>query len=233
MDTQIIHRPLIPILLSYLSGILIGSYATISPFTLLLTVLVLLIFLISTIIFQKKGSSLIITIALFSALGMLAIRHILTESLSPNHISHYVTGEKVVLEGVLYKTPEIMVDKTRLYLKMEKIAEHNKVSPITGKLLLTIQGKSTSFCYGDRVRFFAKIRLPRNFNNPGGFDYHRYLSLKGIRVIASLPDEALIVRVEKNNPHLLFARLERYRTRIRTFLASHLSSPELPILPMH
>ena len=229
MDNLTIQRPLIPILLSYLSGIFIGSYWTIAPFRLFLAVLILLIFLISTLVFKKNRISFIIIIVLIHVLGMLAIRKILTEHLYPTHIAHHVTGEKAVLEGVVYKNPEIQFDKTRLYLKMEAIAQRSKVSRITGKMLLTIKQKSTSFCSGDRIRFFAKTRFPRNFNNPGGFDYQRYLALKGIRVIASLPDEASIVRVQNNNPHILFAHLQSYRNRIRCFLASHLPASELSI----
>jgi hypothetical protein len=155
MDNPVIQRPLIPILLSYLSGIFTGSYCTITPFILFVAILLLLIFLISTLIFKKNRVSLITTILLIHVLGMLAMRNILTEQLSSTHIVNYVTGEKVVLEGVIYRNPEIKLDKTRLYLTMETIAQRNKVSQITGKMLLTIKQKSTSFSSGDRIRFFA------------------------------------------------------------------------------
>ena len=41
------------------------------------------------------------------------------------------------------------------------------------------------FRYGERLRFPAKISLPRNYRNPGAFDYQGYLSENGIVALAS------------------------------------------------
>ncbi len=41
------------------------------------------------------------------------------------------------------------------------------------------------FHYGERIRFFAKLRLPRNFRNPGAFDYQGYLADRGIAALGS------------------------------------------------
>jgi competence protein ComEC len=42
-----------------------------------------------------------------------------------------------------------------------------------------------SFHYGQRLRFSAKLKLPRNFRNPGAFDYEGYLADHGIAALAS------------------------------------------------
>jgi len=223
------YRPLIPLLVSYLSGLLIGFYLPIPPFILLPGILLFLIFFISTIIIRAQRVSLILAIILFALIGVLYLQSILSPHLSSNHITHYVTGKKVVLEGVISKAPELFPDKTRLYLHTEKIIEHKKITIINGELLLTIQEKLYTFNYGDRVRFSAKLRFPRNFNNPGRFDYNRYLALKGILVIASLYDGTAIVKVGTTVPNSLLLRGEHYRTQIRNFLSTHLSSPEADI----
>ena len=41
------------------------------------------------------------------------------------------------------------------------------------------------FHYGDRVCFSAKLKLPRNFRNPGAFDYRGYLADRGIAALGS------------------------------------------------
>ena len=41
------------------------------------------------------------------------------------------------------------------------------------------------FRYGEHLRFPAKLRAPRNFRNPGAFDYRGYLADHGIVVLAS------------------------------------------------
>ncbi len=41
------------------------------------------------------------------------------------------------------------------------------------------------FHYGDRLRFIARLKLPRNFRNPGAFDYQGYLADHGIAALGS------------------------------------------------
>jgi competence protein ComEC len=43
-----------------------------------------------------------------------------------------------------------------------------------------------SFRYGERLRFQVKLRAPRNFRNPGAFDYQGYLADNGIIVLGSV-----------------------------------------------
>jgi len=42
-----------------------------------------------------------------------------------------------------------------------------------------------AFHYGQRLRFSAKLKLPRNFRNPGAFDYRSYLADHGIAALGS------------------------------------------------
>lgn len=39
--------------------------------------------------------------------------------------------------------------------------------------------------YGERIRFRAKLKAPKNFRNPGAFDYEGYLAERGIAALAS------------------------------------------------
>jgi len=41
------------------------------------------------------------------------------------------------------------------------------------------------FRYGDRLRFSAKLKMPRNFRNPGAFDYRAYLADRNIAALGS------------------------------------------------
>jgi competence protein ComEC len=65
------------------------------------------------------------------------------------------------------------------------------------------------FRYGERIRFLAKLRPPRNFRNPGAFDYEGYLAANGIAALGS----AKIANVEVI-PGFAGSRIEYYRTRI-------------------
>src|SRR5580692_3227579 len=65
------------------------------------------------------------------------------------------------------------------------------------------------FHYGDRVRFSAKLKLPRNFRNPGAFDYQGYLADHGIAALGS----AKIENVERL-PGFRGSRLALWRSRL-------------------
>jgi competence protein ComEC len=42
------------------------------------------------------------------------------------------------------------------------------------------------FVYGERLRFTARLREPRNFGNPGAWDYRGYLAGRGITALAAV-----------------------------------------------
>jgi len=65
------------------------------------------------------------------------------------------------------------------------------------------------FHYGDRIRFTAKLRVPRNFRNPGAFDYRQYLSDHDIAALAS----PKIENVERL-PGFSGSRLALWRSRL-------------------
>jgi len=66
------------------------------------------------------------------------------------------------------------------------------------------------FHYGERIRFSTTLSRPRNFGNPGAFDYRGYLTDNGIVALAS----AKVARVEVL-PGFAGSRVELWRTQIR------------------
>ena len=64
------------------------------------------------------------------------------------------------------------------------------------------------FHYGQRIRFQATLNLPRNFRNPGAFDYAGYLRENGIAVTAS----AKYANIEEL-PGFSGSRVELWRAR--------------------
>jgi len=65
------------------------------------------------------------------------------------------------------------------------------------------------FHYGDRIRFSAKLKVPRNFRNPGAFDYQGYLADRGIAALGS----AKIENVERL-PGFAGSRIAAWRSRL-------------------
>ncbi len=71
--------------------------------------------------------------------------------------------------------------------------------------------------YGDRVKLQAKLRLPRNFRNPGAFDYEGYLHGIGISALASAKAENIEIL-----PGTSVSRLGFWRSRIRYSILEHM-----------
>jgi competence protein ComEC len=65
------------------------------------------------------------------------------------------------------------------------------------------------FHYGERLRLPVKLKLPRNFRNPGAFDYQQYLAANGISALGSAKAEDVEIL-----PGFAGSRLELQRSRI-------------------
>ena len=71
--------------------------------------------------------------------------------------------------------------------------------------------------YGARVRLKAKLRLPRNFRNPGAFDYEGYLHGLNISTLASVKSEDIEVFAGSSGSRLGF-----WRSRVRNSILGHI-----------
>ncbi|MHB8214858.1 MAG: ComEC/Rec2 family competence protein [Candidatus Sulfotelmatobacter sp.] len=71
------------------------------------------------------------------------------------------------------------------------------------------------FHYGERIRLPVKLKLPRNFHNPGAFDYEGYLSENGIAALASAKSADVQLL-----PGFSGTRFELWRTRIHSSIVA-------------
>ena len=76
--------------------------------------------------------------------------------------------------------------------------------------------------YGARVRLTAKLRLPRNFRNPGAFDYEGYLHGLGISALASVKSEDIEVLSGTSGSRIGF-----WRSRLRNSILKHIHQSNL------
>jgi competence protein ComEC len=82
--------------------------------------------------------------------------------------------------------------------------------------------RAPSRAYGQRIHLLAKLRLPRNFGNPGAFDYEGYLRGRGISALASVNgDEIEVIPGTSARP------LGSWRSRVRSSILQHLRHKDL------
>ncbi|MEK6591265.1 MAG: ComEC/Rec2 family competence protein, partial [Nitrospinota bacterium] len=228
-------KPIIPILLFYIAGIIYGRYL---PFYLIhLTALIIVALLIAAIL-----TPLIPTLNLRGGRGGLKSYHILIPALSllagaiainyqfmtlpDNHISNLISDKKVSVEGILYKLPEVVKNRTRLYVDVQKISDRDTI----GKVKVTLYNDTTDASYKDRIRIKdLRLHIPRNFKNPGGFDYKRFMEDQGIYVIGSISKGRQIEIINKYEGDI-FSDIYKSKDRMSIFIEENAPPDESSIL---
>ncbi len=87
--------------------------------------------------------------------------------------------ETVVLSGCVVEPPAVSGERERFVLELEPGAR----AQVT--LFTKPDEALPALGYGERIEMEAKVRKPRNYGNPGAFDYARYLARKDVYWTAS------------------------------------------------
>ena len=194
--------PLLPLLIFYIVGSIAGYYLFI-PFHITIAVFAALLVMISCAYFLRwRISSHLIIFFAFMALGIFRIHPFRYPDFPREHIVNFISEEKQVLEGILYRPPEYSWDRTRIYLNLIAIHERKKSYPVTGRLLLTVKDFQLQLDTGDRIRFLSRVNAPANFGNPGCFDYVGHLAREGIYATGFLPDTRYLARMGGKRDYL-------------------------------
>ncbi|HET56866.1 MAG TPA: DNA internalization-related competence protein ComEC/Rec2 [Deltaproteobacteria bacterium] len=129
------------------------------------------------------------------------------------------------MEGYIVENPRVVPAKSRFIVSVTALLDETKRRPVRGTVLLTARNIPDTFRYGDYIRFTARLKKPRNFNNPGGFDYESYLRRRHIALTASVsrPIDIVILRRGGGNP--LTATIETLRSRVRNLIADATQPP--------
>jgi competence protein ComEC len=224
------QAPLIPIVLAFILGIIIGNFLQI-PNTYLLFALCIALFFLLLYPFKKWKIIALCSLAVsFTILGILGINSYLHVVPGPIHVRNLDYRGTIGLEGTICENPVRTPEKTDLTIDATRIVQNGIGVPVEGKVLLSVHDRTDLPSYGDLVRAKVKLKHPHNFNNPGGFDYVKYLRLKGILVRAYLEKGSgiVVIRGQKGNPFL--SRIEAFRDRLRTLIRAHAPPEQSPIL---
>jgi competence protein ComEC len=223
------RQPLLWAALAYSGGIVAGFYTWRPP----------LWWLIAAIVFSASGAYFLrhrarIAFALgLSALfvaGALAIQ-VRTPNSGDMGVLAFADGRDLLVtahvtrEGNLReRTPGDA--QQRIDLETEQITAGDETFPVHSGIRVSFYGHEVRneseapvaatmprFRYGERLRFPAKLYPPRNFRNPGAFDYRGYLAENGIVALGSAKADTVELL-----PGFADKRTELWRTRLRRSL---------------
>ncbi len=218
------QRPLLPLLIAVMAGISSGYLFEMPRFWLLAMLALGLVSLLLCI--WRRFTYLILPAAMIVtfALSVLNMHLYLYEKPDPAHIVHHAGPDILTVEGLITASPKQFPDKTQLIVSAQRLRKSGAVIPVHGKILLNCV-MDTSFRYGQIIRFKTKLKIPRNFHNPGGFDYENYLRFKGILVHGFISNPTNLIILRENQGHPLLTQLEAFRSQLKTIIRANAGSP--------
>lgn len=205
------RQPLLWAALAFAAGLVVGQHAWRPPKWWLAA---LLIFVASVIYLSRKRAAGAFSLALCGlfVLGALTIQVRRPGAFSDPSILEFSGGQEVLLTARVTAEGNIQEESSgdmrqRLDVETESVESGNQRFEIHSRIRLGLYGKSLGknsrpeftlqskeavlqsamhlFRYGERLRFAAKLNPPRNYRNPGAFDYQAYLAENGITALAS------------------------------------------------
>lgn len=222
------ERPLIPFLLSFAGGIILAdltSYPWTAPALFLLFPLTGLLFAFRNN--RDAPAFLCLHLCIFLT-GMLCMTPYSNPTSTETVPSANRLREKTVLRGFIDASPQISPDRIEYTLSHVHPLKNGEKS-IPGRVLLNAMGPDM-FRYGDYVQFRARLTPPRNFNNPGGFDYRKYLRRQEIFYRATISERPDLILIRRGQGNALKTGIESYRVLLRDFITRHTTSPEREII---
>lgn len=196
------RQPLLWAALAYGAGIVAGVYAW-RPLSWWVAAAVA--FVLSAAYFAKRRWWLGFPLSLCAlfAVGALAIELRTAHGPSDDGLLRFANGEEVAVTAHVTHGGEIRQAgygglRQSVDLETEEVTSGGQTAMVRAGLRLGIFAKEADqeydegeavpmrvFHYGERLHFVAKLRPPRNFRNPGAFDYREYLADQGIVMLAS------------------------------------------------
>ncbi|MFZ2634615.1 MAG: DNA internalization-related competence protein ComEC/Rec2 [Desulfosalsimonadaceae bacterium] len=183
-------RPVIPLLLSFITGIIIALVVPIQCIWgqwvwVIFAAIPALGFII--VAFVSGRNVRFSPLILFACLGYLAYSACVAGPENPNHIAHYADGRIRQIIGTIESDPIIQSYRKKCILRsleLSPVSGTSRPFPVRGSIQVNIYGKGSGknedLSAGDRITLAGEIRPFRSFRNPGGFDYTRYMTWQGI-----------------------------------------------------
>ena len=186
---------------------------------------VLLLAVILYKVIRRQGAA-ITPLVLCGLCGYLSIQPWLNPNFADNHIIHYVNTHPWRISGTVAATPWQQQRRTKFTLNVTRLETAGAALPTQGKIRVTVFGQSPVFEKDDQVSFTGRLRAFRNFNNPGNFDYQRYMALRNIWGTAYTDGAKLkVVRVAKTS---LTRTIDRVRNGIAVRIEGIVSDQVTP-----
>jgi len=179
-----VKRPLtvfcIALIIGIMSGEFFNSYIEIA----IVSVVLLTVppFLFKKYYNKNKDKNIILLVLLSSTFLIIGLTEIFYLNNLNEHKFIPFSNQYVTITGQINSEPDIRDNKILYEIKTNKIITQKEIKVVKGNILFTTlkTNKNIFYEYGSEISIRGKISIPKVATNPGGFNYSRYLSQKGI-----------------------------------------------------
>lgn len=187
-----LRRPLVPLVVAFLLGVIVARLLQVPAPVWLLTGLTSAgLALLSAVYCRLRVTGACLLVLFFSlGAGRLSVEPYL---LPPHHIDRLpdaLLDRPLLIEGVVASPGDIQTvnawgtedsgRRVRFLLDLRTLWLAGREVEVTGRARLTMRGHDIVPVYGERLRGVFKLRRPRGYWNPGGFDYPLSLRSQGV-----------------------------------------------------
>lgn len=224
------QRPMISLLAALGAGIIIANWIQLHDTYVFFLSFAIMIILAYSLVKKKSRVLICCVIILLLLLGILNTNLYLHPRPSKNDISNHAGEASIAVEGLVIEPPRVSPYRTNITIETTRILKNGVSSPVDGKVLLSVRDNQLPLEYGDYIRAKTILKRPHSFNNPGSFDYKKYLLSQGVHLRGSVSKPSNIIIVRKNRGKIFRMHIERYRSGLMKLISDNSPAPEDKIL---
>jgi competence protein ComEC len=158
-----------------------------------------------------------------------AVANVLAPPRAAHSIATMAEGSRVTIEGRVCRETEHEAYGDRIYVAVDRAAEESvPLSTSSGTVRIAVIGGGV-FKLGDEIQLTARIHFPRNYGNPGEFDYVALMARDGVDATMTAPKKLLgspVFQIIGHRSLFLASGIESIRTHIGEFFDRNLAYPE-------
>ncbi|MBS3732682.1 MAG: DNA internalization-related competence protein ComEC/Rec2 [Desulfobacterales bacterium] len=210
------HRPLLPLLLAFIAGIVLARFFPSSELLYRLAIpfaagaAVCLLYLLA-----RSKPARLSPLVLFFALGGLAHAPWQAPFFPPDGALSHLEADYANIRATITGPPQSQSFRTKCILD-DLTVESKAGGPhsLQGRIQAAFYGDCPELLPGDRVAVHGRLREFRNFNNPGGFDYRRFMADRNIWGALYAEGKYVDILSPSNARDKVFSGIHCFRNRL-------------------
>lgn len=218
------QRPIIPALLSFITGLLLGHWSLYFPYT--VTAIALCGIAAAVIALKRRSLSAPNLLLVLPGLAGAALYIYSALWLPAGHYTHRAVTDKADHEvtGMISSALDRDPGRTSFELHVHTLDD----ALATGTLRVSVREEIKGIGYGDIIRASGKLFEPGEYLNPAGFDYAAYLAQSSIYYMMSVKNTDAITFLQRGSG--IFRMAQDWREQIRQSFLSGTSGRGSAIL---